>query len=91
MIDSRGRAVRRSMRRAIRAGSPDARASFLRSSPGHIASARVWTSTAAAARRRGNLSERSMSLSSSCSPPPTVGVRKRATIGWSAEADLNQT
>ena len=37
-IDSRDCLVRRSTRRATRAGSPRVRASFLRSSPGHIAS-----------------------------------------------------
>jgi hypothetical protein len=43
--DSRDRAVRRSTRRATRCGSPRVRLSFLRSSPGQIARARLRTST----------------------------------------------
>jgi hypothetical protein len=89
MIDSRGRAVRRWMRRAIRAGSPDARASFLRSSPGHIASARV--STSAAVRRCGNLLDGPCPVLLVLAGAPPWGVRRMPTIRWRAETDLSQT
>lgn len=51
-IDSRDSAVRRSTRRATRTGSPQVRVSFLRSSPGHIARARLRTSPPGAAAFR---------------------------------------
>jgi hypothetical protein len=83
MIGSRGRAVRRSMRRAIRAGEPDARATFLRSSPGHIASARgVDIEGPRGTALRDRVGTIHVAVLLVLAGAHRLGVRRRATIRW---------